>query len=176
MKCYRKMKAIGLVLPKDLYEEIGMNKKSFTMVKKRHTIKNLVLTDKNAKIVYISPTYVGSIHDKRLAEELKLQKKCTILCDLAFYAWQVPPELTSQMPHKKPKNKELSKIQKKQNSLLSRERITIENTFAHLKILRIIKDTIRTYSKEVKNIVFKIAVALYNFRRSFFLKRKVIYL
>lgn len=134
------------------------------------------MTDKNGLIVFASPTYEGKIHDKRLAERLAVNKECTILCDLGFYGWETPPEITLRMPHKKPRKKELSKIQKVQNKLLSRERIGIENVFAHVKTLKIVKNTIRNYIKEVKHTVFRIAVALYNFRRNFFLKRKIIYL
>jgi hypothetical protein len=34
--------------------------------KKRHCIKNNVLTDMNGKILFLSQTYNGSVHDKRI--------------------------------------------------------------------------------------------------------------
>lgn len=125
--------------------------------------------------MFASPTLRGKVHDKLMADSLLITKKCTLLTDLGFYGWKLS-EAAVIMPHKKPKNKPLSKLQKVQNRLLSRERVQIENVFAHVKILRIVKDRIRTYIEETKNTVFTIAVALYNFRRMFALKRKVIYL
>ncbi len=110
-----------------------------------------------------------------LADTLLITKKCTLLTDLGFYGWKLP-ETIVVMPHKKPKKKSLTKLQKVQNRLQSRERVKIENIFAHVKILRIVKERIRTYIEETKNTVFTIAVALYNFRRTFALKRKIIYL
>uniref|UniRef100_UPI0012B63F43 transposase family protein n=3 Tax=Hugenholtzia roseola TaxID=1002 RepID=UPI0012B63F43 len=108
-----------------------------------------------------------------LADLLPIKKKCILLTDLGFYGWKLP-QTTLIMPHKKPKNKELTKIQKVQNRLQSKERVRIENAFAHLKALRIVKERIRTYIDKTKETVFTIAVALYNFRKTFALKRKVI--
>lgn len=85
------------------------------------------------------------------------------MTDLGFYGWKLP-DVCILMPHKKPKNKELSALQKQENQDFSKKRVRIENIFAKVKILRIVKDTIRTYIQETKNTVFKIAVALYNFR------------
>lgn len=110
-----------------------------------------------------------------MADQLPIKKECTLLVDLGFYGWKLPNS-SIEMPHKKPKNKELTKIQKTQNRLQSRKRVKIENTFANLKTLRIVKDPIRTYIKEVKHQVFAIAVALYNFRLTFAKKREIIYL
>jgi hypothetical protein len=52
----------------------------------------------------------------------------------------------------------------------------VENHFVHLKILRIIKEKVRNHIEEPQNILFTAVVALYNFRRTFALKRKIIYL
>jgi hypothetical protein len=115
------------------------------------------------------------VHDKLIADLLPITKPCTLLTDLGFYGWKLP-NTTLIMPNKKPKKKALTKIQKVQNKLQSRQRVKIENTFANLKILRIVKERIRTYIEETKNKLFTVAVALYNFRRTFALKRKIIYL
>jgi hypothetical protein len=152
-----------------------MNEKNFIQKKKQHTIKNLVITDKDGFIVFISPTFRGKVHDKLIADLLPITKSCTLLTDLGFYGWKLP-NTTLVMPNKKPKKKALTKIQKVQNKLQSRQRVKIENTFANLKILRIVKERIRTYIEETKNKLFELAVALYNFRRTCALKRKIIYL
>ena len=51
--------------------------------------------------------------------------------------------------------------------------IKIENVFAHLKVMRILKDTIRNYKKGFKDLVIQTAAALYNFRNNY--KRKTNY-
>ena len=99
--------------------------------KKQHTIKNLVITNKDGLIVFVSPTFRGKVHDKLLADTLLITKKCTLLTDLGFYGWKLP-ETIVVMPHKKPKKKSLTKLQKVQNRLQSRERVKIFGTLTIL--------------------------------------------
>lgn len=153
---------------RDTYEQ-----EDFYTGKKQHTIKNLVITDKYSLIVFHSPTFRGKVHDKTIVDQLLITKECTLLMDLGFYGWHLP-QTNLVLPHKKAKKKPLTNIQKVQNRLQSRQRVKIENVFANLKILRIMKEKIRTYIQETKNKIFAIAVALYNFRRTWAMHRNII--
>ncbi|GAB4112030.1 MAG: hypothetical protein OHK0057_34090 [Thermoflexibacter sp.] len=78
------------------------------------------------------------------------------------------------MPHKKPKKKELTTIQKRENQLLASQRIKIEHHFAHLKTLRIIKDKNRNYKANFRENIMMTACCLHNLRLTFRLKKQII--
>lgn len=158
-------------LQRDTYEQ----ELFYSGKKKQHTVKNLIITDKDGLVAFYSPTYGGPVHDKKIADSLEISTKCTLMTDLGFYGWNIP-NVNIQMPHKKPKGKELRKIEKIENKQFSSIRVKIENTLGNIKILRIVKETIRTYIQEVKHQVFGIAISLYNLRKTFSNKRKIIYL
>ena len=63
------------------------------------------------------------------------------------------------LPHKK-----LTKIQKKEYQLLSRDRIFIENVLAHVKIMRIVKDKNRNRKDDFRDLIINTAVSLHNHR------------
>lgn len=124
-------------------------------------------------VVYLSPTEYGKEHDKTIADRsLYYSKPIEMYSDLGFYGYK-PDNVNIQMPHKKPKNAELTKIQKTQNRLLSRKRIKVENTIGSVKIMRIVKDKNRNRKQGYRDLVMDNAVALHNFRIT---KRNTIYL
>lgn len=53
--------------------------------KKQHTIKNLVITDSNGMVLYLSETYEGSVHDKSIFDDVQLHTQgFNLLLDLGF--------------------------------------------------------------------------------------------
>lgn len=131
--------------------------------KKAHTVKNIALVAPNRKILYIGPTVEGKRHDKILADEARLPKDIEIYADLGLAGMQkTHPKF--QMPHKKPKNKELSDEQKKENRKFSSERVLVEHVFGSVKILRIVKDVCRNYKFGFLHLAFRFACALHNFK------------
>jgi len=89
-------------------------KKSIIPAKKSHTIKNVLLAGKHKKILYLSQTYEGSVHDKKIADEaeIEFEKTIELLQDSGFQGF-TPTNATIIMPEKKPKGKELTPYQKK---------------------------------------------------------------
>lgn len=142
--------------------------------KKMHTLKNLVIICLAGFILYLSPTVAGKCHDKPLAQALPITKEIELLADLAFYGFK-PVHYTLRMPHKKPKNHPLSKIKNTENKLLSRQRVKIENVFAHVKILRIVKDKNRNYKPHFRDTIMDLACRLYNFRLKHRIARNTFY-
>ncbi len=55
--------------------------------------------------------------------------------------------LSIKIPHKKPKNKELTTIQKKENRELSGHRVLVENAIGGVKRLRCLTDSYRNKKK-----------------------------
>lgn len=153
---------------RDTYEQ----KKFFSGKKKRHTIKNIALCSTLGVLLFVSPTCCGKIHDKKLVETYKItQKYILIYADLGFIGLTIE-NAKIILPHKKPKNtktekKGLSQSQIDYNKTHAGIRVKIENLFAHLKVMRILKDTIRNYKQGFKDLVIQTAASLYNFRKGF---------
>ena len=117
------------------------------------------------EILYLSPTYPGSIHDKTICieEELVFEKEVSVFTDLGFQAFS---SATARiiMPHKKKKLQPLSLHQKETNKWISRVRVRIEHVLASVKSYKIVSDVFRCrlYGKE--DNVMLIACALHNLK------------
>jgi hypothetical protein len=70
-------------------------------------------------------------------------------------------------PKKKPKNIELSEIEKFINKTFSSTRIVVEHVFAGVKRCRIVKDVYRNLREGYEDLVMEIACGLHNFRQEF---------
>lgn len=128
-------------------------------------IKNVVIADPSKAVLYLSATYEGSMHDKTIAEEedLEFGKSLRLLQDLGFQAYE-PDGVEVVIPTKKPRKKELTADQKAANREKSRERVVVEHAIGGLKIWRIVKETIRSWSHRLRDQVMYLACGLHNFR------------
>lgn len=79
------------------------------MVKKRHCVKNVLISGDDQKIIYLGPTYSGSVHDKTIADEqdFQFQRTIDLLQDSGFQGFK-PKNVNIIQPLKKPKGKELT--------------------------------------------------------------------
>src|SRR5438093_277702 len=134
--------------------------------KKAHTIKNLVLGGLHTrKVNYLSQTYAGKRHDKKIADEESptYPEDISLYKDTGFQGYE-PEGVKTFQPQKKPKGKELTSEQKEQNSLISSIRIVIEHIISGMKRCRIVKDLFRNTKAKYDDLVMEIACALHNFR------------
>ena len=138
----------------------------------RHTIKNLTLCDDIQYIYYLSPTIVGSQHDKSIADEFPvfLPPGSVLKQDLGFIG-HAPWDTLIEQPFKKPRNGELSFSQKIFNKILSSTRIVVEHANSGIKRLKIVKDIIRIHSTLFRDMVMVIACGLHNLRVKSSLRR-----
>lgn len=135
--------------------------------KKLHTMKQLAIVNRNLKVLYLSPSYPGSVHDKTIWDDLEVgDKGINILMDLGFLGAEKTHE-NIILPFKKPKNGELTDLQKKINHEISKIRVKVEHAFAGIKTLKIVRNKIRLKYFEVRERVMKIATGLHNLRRKF---------
>ena len=116
-------------------------------------------------ILFLSDTYEGSAHDKRIADATPypLPQGSTLLQDLGFLAFSLDG-VESITPFKKPRGGTLSDEQKAFNQHLSRRRVRVEHVNSSVKRCRIVKDTIRLFKEGVRDMVAEICCALHNFR------------
>jgi hypothetical protein len=146
-------------------------KQNYSGKKKRHTRKNLVISDKKRKVGFLGKTAAGSKHDIVLYKESNvarhIPKNVRQNVDLGFLGVkkEYPCHLYS-MPKKKPKGRELSAVDKKQNKVKSRRRVIVENALAGVKRLRIVSDVFRNIKKNFDDQVMFLACGLWNYHLS----------
>jgi len=141
-------------------------KNNYSGKKKRHTVKNNVIVDRNTrKIKGLSPTCAGKKHDKKLADEqaLEFPEGSKLSQDTGFQGYQ-PKNAISIQPQKKPKGRDLSAEEKAQNTAISRERIRVEHSIGGAKVYRIIHDIFRNLKQGFDDLVMETACGLHNFR------------
>lgn len=130
-----------------------------------HTVKNNLVIDQQDQILFLSYTYPGSVHDKTLADEAGHHyPDATVLVEDLGYQGYEPANISVLRPHKKPRNGELTKQQKKDNTDISRIRVPAEHVMAGIKRLNIVKEKIRLRIIGVRDRVMLVACGLHNFR------------
>ncbi len=122
-------------------------KENYSGKKKTHTRKNIVITDKNRQIGYLSPPEAGKKHDYGMFKELfpppgrLFPKSITLRLDLGFTGVEKDyPEATVMMPRKKPKGKVLTDKEKAQNKVISSIRVRVEHAIGGIKRMQITTD------------------------------------
>lgn len=144
-------------------------KQYYSGKKKRHTIKNNVVSDKRSrKIKVLSPTCEGKKHDKKLADEqdILFPPGSKLWQDTGFQGYE-PENVTLYQPTKKPKGKELTAQQKEQNRQISKERILVEHSIGGVKVFGIVRDIFRNMKDDFDDLVMETACGLHNLRCDF---------
>jgi len=147
-------------------------KRYYSGKKKKHTVKNQILVNpRTRKILHVSKTVEGKKHDKKLAEEDPVWHKFPpgSLC-LGDSGYQGLNETNNRVrvltPKKKPKGKELTSSEKKNNTAISRIRTPVEHPFAFMKNFHILKNQFRGRIKQA-DIPFRTIACLYNFNLAY---------
>lgn len=119
----------------------------------------------NGEIVYLSPTYPGSAHDKKIWDEENIffNKDLQLLVDLGFLG------LTSEtakilIPFKSSKKHELSNEQKDYNRWVSSLRVKVEHIIGSVKINRKVKEKFRGRLYAREDTVMLVSCALHNLK------------
>ena len=130
-------------------------------------MKNNLLCTPEKRVLWLSQTYEGHVHDKRIVDEqpISLPTGICLWQDTGFLG-HTPKNVTIKMPTKKPKGKELSYTQKEENSKISSFRILVEHAIGGIKKCRIVKERFRCRKLGFDDLVMLIACGLHNFRIS----------
>ena len=128
-------------------------------------LKNLLLIDRAAHILFLSATHSGRVHDKRIADTTPypLPVGSQLLQDLGFQAFTLDGVAIIQ-PTKKPRGHELTRAQKAGNRKISRRRVCIERVHSRVKRCRMRKETIQWWKTGLRDMVMAIGCALHNVR------------
>ena len=150
--------------PKDRAKQ----KENYSGKKKAHTRKNILITDKNRRIGYLSPPEAGKKHDYGMFKELfppgLFPKSITLWRDLGFKGVEKDyPEATVRMPRKKPKGGELSDAEKTRNKTISGFRVLVEHAIGGAKRFRITSDKFRNKKDDFNDDSMLISCGLWNY-------------
>jgi len=140
--------------------------KYYSGKKKRHTLKNNVVSEKGTrKVKVLSQTCEGKKHDKKLADEqdLRFPKGSKVWKDTGFQGYE-PDDVITYQPKKKPKGKELTPEEKEQNRLISIERIGIEHSIGGVKVFAIVREIYRNMTTGFEDLIMETACGLHNLR------------
>jgi DDE superfamily endonuclease/Helix-turn-helix of DDE superfamily endonuclease len=146
-------------------QDQAMQREYYSGKKKTHTVNNNVISHRGGKVVYLSDTYEGTVHDK-------------LICDLEGYEfpegsklWQdrgyqgyAPEGVVTLQPKKKPRGGELSQADKERNREISRERVEIEHQINGIKRSRIVSHRLRSRTDHYADDVMETACGLHNYR------------
>jgi hypothetical protein len=116
-------------------------------------------------ILFLSDTYGGRTHDKRIADATPYPWPAgsRLLQDLGFLAF-ILDHVEIIRPTKKPRGRSLTRAQKAANRRIARRRVRIEHVNSRVKRCRIVQDTSRRRKAGVRDLVMEVCCALHNFR------------
>ncbi len=137
----------------------------YSVKKKDHTVKKVLLVNALLIILFLSDTYGGRVHDKPIADATSypLPAGSRLLQDLGFLAFTLP-QVEILMPTKKPRGQELTLEQQLAKQALHHRRLRIEHVNSSVKRCRVAKDRIRLWKDGVRDLVMELCCALHNFR------------
>ena len=126
----------GLERPTVRSQKSKQQRKHYSGKKKRHTRKNLVLANPKKKILILTPTKHGKIHDKKMADKnllaSRIPEEVSLLVDTGFQGIQ-KQHLNTLIPKKKPRGGFLTEAEKAWNSLISSTRMKVEHAIGGIK-------------------------------------------
>jgi hypothetical protein len=137
--------------------------------KKRHTIKNQVVTARRTKppgpgtkpqrlrIAAVSESFPGSVHDKRVYDETRAvtPPDARRTGDTAYIGTSL------ETPARKPRGGELTAAQKEKNRKVSRRRIVAEHGIGKMKVWRIASERYRNPDRR-HTLIMKNVAGLHN--------------
>ncbi|MGB7000737.1 MAG: transposase family protein [Halobacteriota archaeon] len=150
--------------PKDKEKQ----KESYSGKKKMYTRKNILITDINREIGYLSPPEEGKKHDycmfKGLFPPEIFPKSITLWLDLGFTGVNRDyPNASIMMPKKKPRGKELTDGEKAQNKVISSVRVRIEHAIGGIKRMLITTDKFRNKKDTFNDKAMLLSCGLWNY-------------
>lgn len=136
--------------------------------KKRHTKKNIIISDENKEVLILTETEPGKDHDYKAFKRSQIPdntpEDVTCWVDLGFMGIQKDYQsLDVVIPHKKPKNKELTRTQRDENRTIRGIRVVVEHTISGVKRLRCVSDIYRNRKPNTDDKFMLLASGVWNY-------------
>lgn len=129
----------------------------------------MVISTDDKWIRYLSEAYVGKTHDYTLLKSVFPTDKdwfshIEVRVDLGYQGFATDYLCKKAIiPHKKPRNQELTEQQVKENTQKAKERIYVEHTIGGMKKYHFLANRLRAKDFVMYNQVLGICAALWNF-------------
>lgn len=141
-------------------------KLNYSGKKRRHTRKHLAAVDQRKRVLVLSKSREGKLHDKKFHDEEdiagSIPDQIPIELDLGFVGVDKQYD-NIHIPHKKPKGGELTQAHKADNRRLSQSRVVCENAFAGMKRYGALSAVYRHRLQEFDDRLMFTAAGLWNF-------------
>ncbi len=141
-------------------------KKLYSGKKKRFMRKNIIGSDENKKILYLSRTKSGRRHDKRLADKAgiirAIPEDVTAWVDTGFQGMGSDHPNT-MIPLKATKKHPLTEEQKQNNRIISGIRVIIEHAIGGMKRMKAASDIYRNRIANTDDRLNLLSAGLWNF-------------
>jgi hypothetical protein len=134
--------------------------------KKRHTMKTEIRTTLQGRIVHVSKSHPGSVHDFTVFKGEKRPPKESRLFVDSGYQGIADMHQNADFPYKASKNKPLDAEEKEYNTGLSRVRVVVEHIFGDIKTFKIMADRYRNKRKRYA-VKFNIIAGIVNLKNGF---------
>ena len=149
-------------------QDNDVQKEHYSGKKKRHTIKTQISVTPSGRILDVSESYPGSVHDKTVIDQEETIKKFPTKTCLRFDSGyqgvkEDNPDHYIVLPTKKPKGKELSGLAKEHNRVNSKRRVIAEHAYSRLKKFRILGNLYRGPIQSY-NQIFRSIASILNFK------------
>lgn len=143
-------------------------KEQYSGKKKRHTVKNLIVSDRKRRILAVTKTTVGKQHDYQEFKEQGLARgippNITTWLDTGFQGVRKDfPKVRVKMPKRALRGHALTEREKAANQRLSRRRIFVEHAIGGVKRLRSLTDVLRARRDEFADRLMLAGAGLWNF-------------
>jgi hypothetical protein len=132
--------------------------------KKRHTIKTQIIANSKTNEIIAIAQAEGSVHDFKLYKESigsQVADNIKIQADSGYQGINKFHK-NSEVPKKKRKNQPLTDAEKAENQRIARERITIENINAKIKVFKIFANKYRNRRKR-HGLRMSLVCGVYNY-------------
>jgi len=140
-------------------------KKYYSGKKKRHTVKNTIVTDERKRVLILTPTSKGNEHDKKQYDKNHLDKQIpddvTKWVDTGYQGIQRTTQ-NVMMPKKRVKGKSLTKEEREENRTISSIRIVVEHALAGIKRLKCVVDKYRNKKPHIEDELMLVAAGIWN--------------
>ena len=136
-------------------------KRYYSGKKKCHCIKNEIITTEEGRIVSVSKSVPGTVHDLNLRRQgQSLPKNAHAYADSGYQGYQNDHK-DIDIPYKSSKKNPLTKDEKEYNHGLSSFRVRVEHAIRRVKTFRILADRFR-YPRPSHAVKFSIAAGIAN--------------
>jgi len=134
--------------------------------KKTHTKKNIVINDENRRILVVTPTVNGSMHDKKIYDKYGLGNSIpndvTQWVDTGFQGIANQYDIDVQIPKKNTKNRKLTFEEKENNKTISGIRVISEHAIGGIKRMRAVNDTYRNRKGNTDDKLMIVSAGIWN--------------